>query len=212
MTIDRVLADFADAWKAGRRPQVDAYLERVPPPEREALAEALLRFLDVAPAPAYDDAALEAVRAEPALAGLRAALASEAGALQELVPQLRARRGLDAAALAGRLAARLGLSGQEERTRDYLDRLERGELAAARLSDRLLDALAAVLQAPADALREAAAIAAPARPAAAMRFRRDPGGAGFEAELEALGAAAAVPAPAGPLDELDRLFTGGRDA
>lgn len=213
MTIDKVLSDFIDAWNAGRRPDVDAYLEQVAETERDALADALLAWLDVAPAPAYDERAREAIRAEPVLAALRAAEADEAGLLPSLVPRLRVRAGLSVRELAAQLTATVGLRGQEERAATYLERLERGELDGRRLSRRLLDALADALRTPADHLVQAAAVAAP-RPAVAMQFRKDAGGEWFAGPLDALSAAAARPAPAAPprLDDLDRLFLGGPDA
>jgi transcriptional regulator with XRE-family HTH domain len=208
MTIDQVLSDFIDAWNAGRRPRVDDFLERVPEAERDELADAVLAWLEVAPPPAYDAAALEAVRAEPALVALRAA----AGPLPALVPQLRARRGLSVRQVAERVAERAGLRGQEERAADYLERLERGELDARRLSRRLLDALADALRTSGSALADAAAAAAPPRPAMGLQWRREQGGERFAAQLDALSAAALTPAPEEPLDELDRLFLGGPDA
>jgi len=48
-SIDLVLGEFIDAWKAGQRPVVDEYLERVPAAERDELAEQLLSWLSIAP-------------------------------------------------------------------------------------------------------------------------------------------------------------------
>ena len=53
VSIDRVLSEFIDDWNAGRRPQVDEYLERVPEPERAELADQLMTWLEVAPTPTY---------------------------------------------------------------------------------------------------------------------------------------------------------------
>ena len=51
---EKVLGEFIDAWKAGERPEVDDYLQRVPESDRDELAEQLLSWLSVAPTPAYD--------------------------------------------------------------------------------------------------------------------------------------------------------------
>lgn len=208
MTIDQALSEFVDAWNAGRRPKVDEWLDRVPEEERDELADALLAWLEVAPTPAYDDAALAAIRAEPVLARLRA----EQGALPQVLPALRARRGIALRELAQRVAAAAGLPGEDARAAAYLERLERGDLDGARLSRRLLDALAGALGASREALADAAALAVPLRPAAGVQYRREEDGAWWGEELDALTAAAFTPAPEAPLDELDRLFLGGHEA
>src|SRR5687768_17168123 len=71
--------------------------------------------------------------------------------LPERLPALRARTGLALRDLARRLAATFGID-DEQRTADYLGRLERDELDPSRLSRRLLEALAGILGTDADAL------------------------------------------------------------
>lgn len=212
MTIDQILSEFIDAWNAGQRPDIDDHLQRAAPAERDELAEALAAWLEVAPTPRFDETTQAELRQEPIIVALREASASRAGLLPELVPRYRARRGLGLGELAERLAAAVGLPGQQERTADYLQRLERGELDATRLSRRLLEGLSRTLGAPLQALADAAALGGGPRPAGAMLFRAEGDeGARFAAKIEALSAAAMTPAPA-PLDDLDRLFLGGPDA
>lgn len=207
-TIDQVLGEFVDAWNTGRRPRVDDYLARVPAPERDALADALMDWLAVAPAPAYSEEARAAIRAEPAVAGLLAA--SGAGLWPSVLPRLRARAGLAVRDLAERLVAAFGLGGQEQRAAGYLERMERGELDAARVSRRLLDVLGATLGVSGQELAEAGDLGrglpppAAAAAAAPMRLRAR----AVAADFGAVAGAAEQPPP----DELDRLFTGGRDA
>src|SRR5258705_585610 len=98
---DRVLSEFIDAWNAGRRPDVDDYVARVPPPERGELADQLISFLSFAPTPAYSDAALEAIRAEPVVAGALAAPGARGGLLPALLARLRERSSLSTPQLAG---------------------------------------------------------------------------------------------------------------
>jgi len=216
-TSDQVLSDFIDAWNAGRRPSVREFLARVPAgAERDELAEQLSTWLEVAPAPAYDDDARAAIRAEPAVRAVLESAEHEAGLWPAVLPRLRARAGLTVGELASRLVECFSLGrGSEERAADYLERLERGELEPTRVSRRLLDALGSMLETSGRSLADAGTFGAALRPAAAggrTLFRAE-GEAGewVARDLEVLSRAAMAPAPA-PMDELDRLFTGGPDA
>ena len=182
---DRLLSEFIDAWNAGRRPRVRDYLARLPDgPERDALAEAITDWLSVAPAPAYPDATRREIRADIA---------------HVLAPaRLRERSGLSVRELAARVARAFAVT-DVERTEAYLVRLEAGELEPSRVSRRLLDALAGLLGAT-PVLRPGAAL-----------FRAEDADASLRSDIERLSRAALTPAPA-PMDELDRLFTGGPDA
>jgi hypothetical protein len=193
--IDRVLSDYIDAWNAGRRPDVDAYLARVPEPEREGLAERLAEWLTVAPAPAYPAAARGEIRADPRLRAALQQTARPPGALLAL----RRSAGLGLNELAARVVQAFGLGGQEGRTADYLTRLEHGELDEARVSRRLLGVLAS-------ALGQEPRLAA-STPAMLFRGAGEP----LAGQFEALSRAALEPAPP-PMDDLDRLFLGGPDA
>jgi transcriptional regulator with XRE-family HTH domain len=211
-TPDQVLSEFMDAWNAGRRPSVDDYLEKVAPAERDELAEQIGTWLSVAPAPAYDADATAAIRADPLFERVMAITTAEGGALSVELPVLRARAGLGIAQVARKLVAALGLQrGDEERTADYLERVESGELDPARLSRRLLDALAGVLDVTGERLLAAADLPRPAAAGGAL-FRAEAGSGDWLAEeTEAIAAAAFTPAPA-TMGELDRLFLGGREA
>jgi hypothetical protein len=197
-THEQLLSEFIDAWNRGRRPRVREYLARLPDgPDRDELADQITSWLEVAPAPAYDEPTRDRIRSEPIVA---AVLGS--------VPALRARAGLSISQLAARLLERLALDRRDSaRAAGYLERLERGELDPTRVSRRLLDALGAVLGVPGRALAESVP-----RPAAGAMFRAESDAAGWlRDDLEVLSRAALTPAPA-PMDELDRLFTGGPDA
>jgi hypothetical protein len=140
VSIDRVLSEFIDDWNAGRRPQVDAYLERVPEDERAALADQLMTWLEVAPTPAYDGKTRAEIRSEPVARASIDAMASEAGLWPELLPRLRERASLSVRELAGKLVAAIGLgSNAEPKTSDYLDQLERGSLDPARVSQTVIE-------------------------------------------------------------------------
>jgi transcriptional regulator with XRE-family HTH domain len=180
----------------------------VPEDERDELAARLEAWLAIAPTPDYDAPTRAAIAGEPALKAALAAAAARREPLSARLPALRQRAGLGVRDVARRLVVVFGLRDDEARAAEYLDRLERAELDPARLSARLLDALAAILGADRDAL-------APAPPAVAAGqafFRADEDAAEWLAsDIDALSRAALAPAPA-PLDELDRLFLGGPDA
>jgi len=143
-TIEQLLSDFIDAWNAGRRPRVREYLARLPEgADRDALADQLTSWLELAPTPSYDEHARQAIRQERAVTRL---LDSEAGLWPSVVPTLRERAGLSIADLAHQLVDRFSLdTADADRTAGYLTRLERGHLDPARVSRRLLDALGSIL-------------------------------------------------------------------
>jgi hypothetical protein len=204
---DRILSDFVDAWNAGRRPDVETYLARAPDSEREALAGEIATFLAFAPTPDYDDAALAAIRAEPAVLAAGGALEAPGGLWPQLLPRLRARAALSTGELAARLVAVLGLGAERERkTCGYLEQLEAGALEPRGLSGRLLDGLARVLEVPRGALEGAGGFAAPPAPAL---FRAEGAAAeALRADLDVVADALAAPA-GGAWDDVDELFRGG---
>ena len=217
-TTEQLLSDFIDAWNAGRRPRVREYLARLPDgPERDDLADQLTSWLEVAPTPAYSEQTRAEISQTPALARLREATDKDAGLWPTVVPTLRERAGLSIADLAGKLVERFGLDRKEtERTAGYLDRLERGALDPTRISQRLTAALAGILGVGERTLTDAGTYNRGLRPPAAAAggalFRAAaPAPAAYREDFEVLARAARTPAPP-PLDELDRLFTGGPDA
>lgn len=207
---ERILSEFIDAWNAGRRPDVDEHLARAPADARDELAAELLAFLGFAPTPSYGDAELAAIRAEPVVAEALAAAGERGGLLPALLPRLRERRSLTTAQLAAELVGALGLArDREAKTAGYLERLESGELAPARVSRRVFDALSRVLGVPRGELEGAGDLSGWGR-AAAPAFRADAdAAAAVSPHLELLGDALAAPGGAGR-DEVDDLFLGGR--
>ena len=141
-TIEQLVGEFIDAWNAGRRPDVDAFLERAAPEDRDELASQLETWLELAPTPDYDEPTRQSIASEPAL-------------LAALTPPPRcARRSpSDCRRCASARAWRSAMSpagltqlfelDDEQRAAAYLEQIERDELDERRLSRRLLDALAA---------------------------------------------------------------------
>jgi transcriptional regulator with XRE-family HTH domain len=208
--IEQILGEFVDAWNAGRRPDVGAYLERAPEDERDELAAQLSTWLEVAPTPSYDEPTRAAITAEPALRAAMDTAAAMRSPLSARLPTLRERAGLAVRDVAQRIVAIFDLD-DEQRAVGYLEQIERDELDTSRLSRRMLDALAAILGADRDQL----APGPPAFAAAPQAFFRAEENADrwIAQDIDALSRAALAPAPgARPMDELDRLFLGGPDA
>ena len=201
---DRILSDFIDAWNAGRRPDFDEHLARAAEADREQLAADITAFVAFAPTPDSDDAALAAIRAEPAVAAGAAAATARGGLWPALLPRLRERAALSTAQLAAGLVGALGLpSDREPKTRGYLEQLEAGELEPRGLSGRLLDAMARLLGVPRGELEGASAFGAPA-PVALFRAE-GPAAETIRADLDVIADALAAPSGAG-WDEVDELF------
>ncbi len=208
-TVDSILGEFMDDWNAGRRPDVAAYLERVPESERDELAAQIATWLEIAPTPDYDEPTRAAIAQEPVLQAALAEAATLRAPLAERLPTLRARAGLAVRDVARRLVSIFDLE-DEQRAAAYLEQIERDELDSSRLSRRLLDGLATILGADREQLTPA-----PRAFAAGQAFYRAEEGADqwIAEDIDALSRAALAPAPASrPMDELDRLFLGGPDA
>ena len=216
---DRILSEFIDSWNAGRRPDIDEHLARVPEGERAELEDDITSFIRWAPTPDYDDATVEAIRAEPAVAAAFASYDSDKpGLWPALLPRWRERASLSTADLARRLVAALGMaSDREEKTQQYLERVEAGELEPSGFSQRLLDALAQVLEVPrqrlesaGESLRAIAAAPPPGAMPASPQFRASSGGAArVRSSLELMAGAMAKKSER-DWDEIDELFRGGR--
>lgn len=204
---DQILSEFIDAWNAGRRPDVDEFLGRVPDEQQAELAEEITTFLAFAPTPAYDEAALSALRADPAVAAAAQALAGESSQWPMLLPRLRERAGLSLADVARQVSSFLGLGGREEKTERYLADMERDALDPSGVSRRVLDALGRVLGTDATDLGSAGDAGGWARPAPALlRGKADELQI---SDLETLADAMTTDSPV-DWDEVDELFRGGR--
>jgi hypothetical protein len=204
---DRILSEFIDAWNAGRRPELEDYVERAPESEREELVSEIAAFLAFAPTPGYSEETLQAIRAEAAEAG-----ADRSGILSSLLASLRARFDLSTKQVAGQLVESLGLPGDREpKAARYLEQLERGDLDPTRVSRRVFDALASLFRISRDELEGAADLSGwSPRPTAAPVFRADEHVVADAApHIELLADALAAPGGQGR-DEVDELFLGGR--
>jgi hypothetical protein len=209
--LDQVLSEFIDAWNAGLRPDVDDYVARVAEADRPELAQQLVTFLSVAPTPDYSDAALSEIRADPIVDRALGAPAERGGLLPSLLAALRERFSLSTPQLAAELVRELELpEDKAAKTASYLERLERGDLEASRVSRRVFDALAGLFSVPRHELEGAGDLGSWAMPAAAPAFRaEDDAAAAAAPHLDLLAKGLATPGGA-ERDEVDDLFLGGR--
>lgn len=203
MSRERILGEFVDAYASGGRPEVDDYLARAVPGERDALAREIAAFLEHAPAPRHGDAARAGIAAEALTRGI-ADLVDEPGLWPALLPALRRRARVRRDELTARLADALGVPGAVAKVARYYHGMEAGTLDPAGVSRRVLLALAPLLEVSARELEGAGAFGPPARMDMEVAFSRADMAA---SPLEVAPPMAASPEPP---DEVDRLFTGGR--
>jgi len=193
---DRLLSEFIDAWVSGAMPDAQDYIERAPVAARDRLADDIATYLALAPTPDYSSDVVEALMRDRTVVELAQAIESERGLWPDLLLRLRRQAGLDPGELAAVLVARLGLEGSEEKTERYLERMEQGRLDPRGVSQRVLDALGPILGVGGEVLAGAGDFQMFAEPAFS--------GAVLHGE-------SAEPVRDDGLDEVDRLFCGGRD-
>ncbi len=199
-TVDELFDRFRAAYRSGEETDPREFLAGLSGADRRELEALIDAFLAHAPAAEVDVARF---RASPAGQRLRAALeATAAETWAELLPRLRDDAQLTRAKLVARLAEALGVGGREPKVARYYHRMETGDLLPSGVSDRVLEALGAIVGASAERLRAAGLNIAPPR-AAGEVFGRSV-------------TAAPAPASAPPRrqagedhDEVDQLFTGG---
>jgi hypothetical protein len=205
---ESLLSEFIDAWAAGHRPDVDAYLERAPEAERDQLAAEIHTYLTHAPAPSLSDHAREQLRAEPLTRAI-AQMPSELGMWPTLLPALRRRARLRRDELVARLAAALGAEGAVAKVGRYYHGMESGTLEADGVSQRVLDVLARLLDVSSGELEEAGAFRGHHRGGTRSAFGRTHDAASSEL-MHLAGAPAAQSLDDAAWDEVDELFLGGR--
>ena len=205
--VDRLLADYIAEHRSGGEADPSEYLSRASPAQRAELAALIDAYLARAPRQPFDQTAFRGSTAERTVDELERAIAGQAGLWPAVLPRLRDRAGLKRSTLVERLAAVLGVGDRQDKVAGYYHEMEQGLLPARGVSDRVLDALAAILGETAQSLRDAGQALVPsgegpaAAPAAAFARR-----------------ASAAPSPAPPgaaelttaaeWDEVDELFRG----
>lgn len=206
--LDRLLAEYIAEHRAGGEADPLVYLDRAPDDQRIELAERIDAYLARAPRRAFDVAAFAASDAERTAEEIERALAGDSGLWPAILPGLRHRAGLRRGELISRLAGALGVPDRADRVAGYYHQMEHGLLPSRGVSDRVLEALGAIVGESAAMLRDAGAAlhSAPGElPPAGAVFART---ATSDTPEAAAGAARPVP-PADEWDEVDELFRGG---
>ena len=204
--IARLLAEYVSAHQAGEEADPLVYLDRVDSEsDRVLLAGEIDRYLTSAPRRAFDAALFNSSSAAQTVVELERALAGRAGLWPAVLPPLRARAGVKRSALVERLASALGVSERSEKVASYYHAMEQGLLDSSGVSDKVLSALAAIVGAPAELLRDAGR---PLLPPAAGAAALTPAFTRRAAWADSAEASTPPTNQAESWDEVDELFTG----
>ena len=212
--LERLIEQFKADYEAGRPTDVLAFVDQVPEEKRQELADRLDMYLMDAPRRRWDPAAFEGSLAQAAVDRVHESIEGVSGSWPELLPQLRNRARIKRGELVRRLAAALGFEAdaQVEKIGVYYHQMEHGTLPSTGVSNRVIDALAGIVDSTAETIRAAganrgeeivadAAFARTAFPDAEFleqRTAEDP-----DVAMDA------VPAEAPGRDEIDALFRDG---
>jgi hypothetical protein len=153
--VDQLLKDYIAEHRAGGEADPRAYLERADEDDRPELAALIDAFLVRSPGQPWDETAYAGSPAERLVESLHESLAGASGSWPVLLPQLRHRARIKRADLVERLAGALGVAGREQKVAFFYNQMEHGQLPPAGVSDRVLDALAGIVDTTREALREA---------------------------------------------------------
>ena len=143
----RYVSEYRDAGDADPR----TYLDELRGVDRAELAARIDRFLDTAPPPAFDPAAFTTFRADPRRQALVTQILSS-----ETLAELRTAAAATKREVAEALAERLGLAAQANAVRARYHDVETGNVDPRQVTARVWDALAGILGASAEKLRDAA--------------------------------------------------------
>lgn len=205
--VDRLLREYIEEHSAGGEADPLAYLERAADGDRAELSALIDAYLARAPGRAWDPDAFRGSPAEQLVESLSESLGGVSGSWPVLLPELRMKAKLKREELVGRLAEALGVGGREEKVAYYYNQMEHGRIEPTGVSDRVLEALASIVDTSRDALRQAGERVAPAEGGKGMVFAR---AARSDADYgPAPGQASPALGPDVDRDEVDELFRGG---
>jgi hypothetical protein len=203
--VERLFAEYKAAHLRGEEADPRRFLGRVSGAEREQLAALIDAYLERAPRRDFDADALRDSSAAAVSDSVARTLSGAAGLWPVLLPRLRNQARIKRADLVAELAARLGAQSQREKVAAYYHEMEQGRLAAAGVSDTVLEALGKIVGYGKEGLRRAGQLPAvggqPPEPGAAFARTTRRGEAADETPIP-------PPAPE-EWDEVDRLFRGG---
>ena len=175
-TVDELYRRYVSAYRDAGDADPRAYLDELHGVDRAELAARIDRFLDTAPPPAFDADAFAAFRADPRRQALVTQILES-----ETLADVRAGAAVTKRDVGAALAQRLGLAPQANVVRARYHDVEVGNVDPRRVAARVWDALAGILGASAERVREAAErtfSAAPGQVGGAAFARGEPAGVG----------------------------------
>lgn len=204
--VEQVLREYIREHRSGGEADPLVYLARVDEGVDRLELEALIdAYLEHAPRAEFDADAFAASAGPAVVAEIERALDTGSESWRVVLPRLRNQATLKREVLVERLAERLGVSGREKKVARYYNAMEHEQLDPAGISERVFEALAAIVNTSVDALKRSAP--APTHGVAdAPAFARL---APWEADEEAVAAAPPATAAQQVWDEVDELFRGG---
>jgi phosphohistidine phosphatase SixA len=207
--VEQLLRDYIREHRAGREADPRAFVSRVDAGTNRRELEALIdAYLEHAPRAAVDRAATSPA-VEAVVDQVLQELDQPGQTWRVLLPSLRMQARLKRDELVRRLSEALGVVGHEPKVARYYNAMEHEQLEAAGISSRVYEALAALVNTSADALRRAA----PRPPSAEITDFAFARSAPWESDPDAVAAAAPAAPPSVayevPWDEVDELFRGG---
>jgi hypothetical protein len=197
--LDQLFSEYKAAHRAGNA-DPKPFLVRAAGGDRAKLAALIETYLTRSPRHEFDAGAFRDSPAAAATESAQRSLAGSSGLWPTLLPRLRNQARLRRADVVAQLAARLGAQAQQQKVAAYYHQMEQGLLPAAGVSDKVLEALSAIVGYSMEGLRKAGQMPAPGPPGALP-------GSVF-ARTKSLGAPegpASTSQSTGP-DEVDRLF------
>lgn len=208
--VDRLLSEFIAEDRAGGEADPRSYLDRLRGRDRLELEALIVGYLERAPRQRFDAERFAGSRAEAVVRSLEASLLGASGEWPSLLPRLRNRAELRRRDVVKRMAQALDVSSHEEKVSRYYHEMEQGRLPAAGVSNRVLDALGAILGVSADALRRAGETIGrpPAGAEPGAVFARTAKAQSAEGRAAGDGVTRPGEDP-GQWDEIDELFLGG---
>jgi hypothetical protein len=153
--VDKLFVDYTQQYRELGSADADAYLNRLEGAPRRELAALIDAYLARQPRRQVDIDAAADPHAHAVADAVHRSFHGRAGMWPVILPQLRRQSELGDSEVGARLAAELGVSNRAEKVEHYYREMERGELGAGEVSDRVLEALARIFKTSDNELRQA---------------------------------------------------------
>jgi hypothetical protein len=153
--VEQLMASYIAEHRRGETADPVSYLERAAPSDRRELAALIDAYLARSPRRPLEPQSNRNELAQATVESLHRSFTGQSGLWPALLPRLRARAGLEQDALIKRLALALGAGEHNATIARCYRAMEAGSWPADGVSDRVLEALANLLDSTPAALREA---------------------------------------------------------